>query len=369
MNALGSAGILKKTEDDSDSDMTDEAMMALDDTLADVFRTKKKKNQKFDAKANEETVAHFKLRVLQLLDIFIKRNPESPLLFKMVYPLLEIAGTVKGQRDTMILADRAGQLLELKFYKTKKYPHCISNGDLTFLFETLEKLLNRAKEAHSLKTITQISHCCTYLVKVMNACHNNPKAEEKKVNPAKMKEIKTVYSSALEDFMTKRSTNLQPILFLDLIQKVPEVAWLLVTEFADYINTGILTYRQIQACVMLSAICKTQFKGSESERTTLVSAVQGSLQTALSTLLKNSESTKPKLLKEVLVAVQQFSNFAHKSVEPPDLSNLVSSLEETKVTFTSPAFISSLIQTSINAALNQTTKNKRKRKRGKKERR
>lgn len=38
----------------------------------------------------------------------------------MVYPLLEIAGTVKGQRDTMILADRAGQLLELKFYKTKK---------------------------------------------------------------------------------------------------------------------------------------------------------------------------------------------------------------------------------------------------------
>lgn len=42
--------------------MTDEAMMALDDTLADVFRTKKKKNQKFDAKANEETIAHFKLR-------------------------------------------------------------------------------------------------------------------------------------------------------------------------------------------------------------------------------------------------------------------------------------------------------------------
>ncbi|PIK37057.1 putative myb-binding protein 1A-like protein, partial [Apostichopus japonicus] len=142
MNALGDAGVLKQQEDDSDSDLNDEAMSAFDDTLADVFRTKKKKNQKFDAKLNEETVVHFKLRAFQLLDIFIKKNPDSPLLIKMVYPLLVIAGTVKGQRDAMILAERAAQLLEIKFFKAKKYPQSISKKDIAYISETLEKLMD-----------------------------------------------------------------------------------------------------------------------------------------------------------------------------------------------------------------------------------
>lgn len=83
---------------DDDSDMTDSEMMALDEKLVDVFKhrikDKKQKNAKKDAK---ESVVHFKHRVLDLLNIYVKREASNSLAFGLLLPLLELVRTTTAK--------------------------------------------------------------------------------------------------------------------------------------------------------------------------------------------------------------------------------------------------------------------------------
>ncbi|KAI1426593.1 DNA polymerase phi-domain-containing protein [Xylaria sp. FL1777] len=79
---------------DDESDMTDSEMMALDEKLVDVFKHQikntKRKNEKKDAK---ETVILFKHRVLDLLNIYVKREALNVLAFGLLLPLLDLVRT------------------------------------------------------------------------------------------------------------------------------------------------------------------------------------------------------------------------------------------------------------------------------------
>lgn len=83
---------------DNDSDMTDSEMMALDEKLVDVFKHRiketKQKNAKKDAK---ESVVHFKHRLLDLLNIYVKREASNPLAFSLLLPLLELVRTTTAK--------------------------------------------------------------------------------------------------------------------------------------------------------------------------------------------------------------------------------------------------------------------------------
>lgn len=73
----------------SDSDMGDDEMEALDDQLVKVFQARSqatvKKKDKKDAK---ETIVNFKNRVLDLLEIYVKRCHSNPLALDLLLPLL-----------------------------------------------------------------------------------------------------------------------------------------------------------------------------------------------------------------------------------------------------------------------------------------
>jgi DNA polymerase phi len=76
---------------DSDADMDDDEMEAIDEQLAKVFRARNqaavKKKDKKDAK---ETMINFKNRVLDLLEIYVKKCHSSILALELIIPLLEI---------------------------------------------------------------------------------------------------------------------------------------------------------------------------------------------------------------------------------------------------------------------------------------
>ncbi|KAK2754662.1 DNA-directed DNA polymerase [Arachnomyces sp. PD_36] len=77
------------SNDSSDSDMGDDEMEALDDQLVKVFQARSqatvKKKDKKDAK---ETMINFKNRVLDLLEIYVKRCHSSALALDLLLPLL-----------------------------------------------------------------------------------------------------------------------------------------------------------------------------------------------------------------------------------------------------------------------------------------
>jgi len=119
---LGTQGLDKDAEaaEDSDADMTDSEMMALDAKLVEVFSQRKKApNKKQEQKEARETMINFKSRVLDLLEIYAKKQATNPLAFGLLLPLLQLIRTT----TTKALATKAHSIIQVfakSFRRTKK---------------------------------------------------------------------------------------------------------------------------------------------------------------------------------------------------------------------------------------------------------
>ena len=88
--ALGDHG---QADDDIDmDDIPEEEMKKLDEKLVEAFRalggsktSLEKKKEKLSHLANQ----HFKLRVLDLVEIYVNHKPAAPLLFAIITALIE----------------------------------------------------------------------------------------------------------------------------------------------------------------------------------------------------------------------------------------------------------------------------------------
>ncbi|KAK2624058.1 hypothetical protein QTJ16_006692 [Diplocarpon rosae] len=101
---------------DSDADMTDSEMMALDAKLVEIFSQRKKTpNKKQELKDAKETMINFKRRVLDLLDIYVKKQPTNTLAFGLLLPLLQLIRTTRTKQ----LARKAENLIQA-FAKASK---------------------------------------------------------------------------------------------------------------------------------------------------------------------------------------------------------------------------------------------------------
>ncbi|RGP62041.1 DNA polymerase v [Fusarium longipes] len=103
---------------ESEGDMSDSEMFAIDEQLAAAIkpriqdRTNDSKKQKKEAK---QSVVNFKHRILDLLDIYVRNEPFSPLAFPLLPPLLGLMRTT----STKALASRACDII-LNYQKTLK---------------------------------------------------------------------------------------------------------------------------------------------------------------------------------------------------------------------------------------------------------
>lgn len=106
-------------QSDSDADMTDSEMMALDSKLVEIFSQRKKEpNKKQEQKDAKETMINFKTRILDLLALYIKKQASNPLAFGLILPLLQLIRTTK----TKSLVDKSHNIIQAfaKALKTTK---------------------------------------------------------------------------------------------------------------------------------------------------------------------------------------------------------------------------------------------------------
>jgi len=88
--------------------MSDSEMMALDEKLVEIFKERKKlPNKKQEKKDAKETVVNFKSRVLDLLDIYVKKQATNPLAFDLILPLLQLMCST----NTKQLSDKAHNVI------------------------------------------------------------------------------------------------------------------------------------------------------------------------------------------------------------------------------------------------------------------
>ncbi|RFU31314.1 hypothetical protein B7463_g5030, partial [Scytalidium lignicola] len=120
--ALGTSRLDQETANDdqeasdSDADMSDSEMMALDQKLVEIFSQRKNQpNKKQEQKDAKETMVNFKSRILDLLDIYVRKQASSPLAFDLLLPLLQLMRSTKTRQ----LAEKSHGII-LAFSKAVK---------------------------------------------------------------------------------------------------------------------------------------------------------------------------------------------------------------------------------------------------------
>ncbi|KAK7908427.1 hypothetical protein PG985_015730 [Apiospora marii] len=129
---------------DDDADMTDSEMMELDEKLVEVFKQRAQKTNKTKEKKDaRQMMVHFKHRVLDFLDIYLKKETHNPLAFELVLPLLGLIRTTQtkelSKKATDILANFARV-----FKKGQKVTEASAAIDADKQIELLQKIHEEA---------------------------------------------------------------------------------------------------------------------------------------------------------------------------------------------------------------------------------
>uniref|UniRef100_A0A0D6QZH6 DNA polymerase V n=1 Tax=Araucaria cunninghamii TaxID=56994 RepID=A0A0D6QZH6_ARACU len=150
--------------EDLDSDFDDEAMFRMDTYLAQMF--KEKKNAAGSDTAQSQLV-HFKLRVLSLLEFYLQRNLNKPVVLTAFSYLLQAFLNASLAEGNEQLADRIGVILQQRIFKAKDYPKG-PGVDFSVLAGLLDKVLKLVSRPRGKKVDSLVQTCTFWILKVIH---------------------------------------------------------------------------------------------------------------------------------------------------------------------------------------------------------
>ncbi|KAJ7063164.1 DNA polymerase phi-domain-containing protein [Mycena amicta] len=234
--ALHVNGVDANDDEESDEElMDDDQMLAVDEQLAQVFKMREGEKRGKNVDAQREAT-HFKNRVLDLLDTFLKKEASNPLVVRLFIPLVELSTGTSS--DEGHLSDKAKGILRSRLAKSKSVP---LGADLDEVKSALSELHSRARRLSSLELLTTLSQCSLYLSKVL-------------VEASEQSSLVAVYRASLEDFITRKNSTLNQTFFSDAIRRYPEVFWALRNDIISVAKTALNGYRRLQSLQLLQTL-------------------------------------------------------------------------------------------------------------------
>ncbi|KAG8451815.1 hypothetical protein GDO86_003858 [Hymenochirus boettgeri] len=275
MNVLQAGNAMEG--DDSDEEVDDATMMALDKNLSALFSEQKKRIQaKKDEKARirgEKILRQeFKTKVLDLVDVFVKKQPESPLVFNIIEPLISVIEQSMSSEASQLEQDflrKTADIFMNDLCKAKKY--C---KDITELKEELhcmmERLVKRACKQSDSSVALYCFSASLYLFKVLRGSGNDLSKEGTRKNNGNsniqqtpclgcldLERVIPIYQESLNSFLTKRKSPLTVAMFVDLFNRFPFMCNPLLDITLKSIKDGARPHQQGQACTLLVKALQT----------------------------------------------------------------------------------------------------------------
>ena len=156
---------LDASESSSDADMNDDEMEELDQQLVKVFQARKQAmSKKKDKKDARETMINFKNRVLDLLEIYVKKCHSSPIALEVLLPLLQLVRKSSVQQ----IAGKAASVLR-EFTKLCKGQSLPSIESTEHIWELLKMVHKEAMHSSSNSHASSCSQASLLLVKILVA--------------------------------------------------------------------------------------------------------------------------------------------------------------------------------------------------------
>uniref|UniRef100_A0A3P9PTI4 MYB binding protein (P160) 1a n=1 Tax=Poecilia reticulata TaxID=8081 RepID=A0A3P9PTI4_POERE len=254
------------TEEDasSEEDLDDEAMMQLDKSLSALFSEQKKKieekkNEKMKLQKERGLVRDFKMKVLDLVEVFVARQAGSPLILGLVEPLLNIidrgmsSGSEQQEQDFL---RRAADIFRNHLCRSKVY--CRTAGDRQGeLHDLLDKLMSKARKLSDSSLCLYYFSASLYVVKVLRGAPPTETKEEPTADGLRfmgsvdVDRVSNLFREALISFMSRRKSPLTSQMFTDLFTRFPVLCVNLLDTAVQHITSAVRGHQQCQACVLV----------------------------------------------------------------------------------------------------------------------
>uniref|UniRef100_A0A3B1IJP4 MYB binding protein (P160) 1a n=1 Tax=Astyanax mexicanus TaxID=7994 RepID=A0A3B1IJP4_ASTMX len=257
MKVLQGQNALATEEDNSnDEEMDDEAMLNLDKSLATLFSEQKKKLQaKKDERERlrkEKTlVRDFKIKVLDLVEVFLVKQGSSALVLGMVEPLLSVIEngmSSDSEQQEVDFLRRTADIFRNQLCRGKQYCRDVEGREAE-LHEMLERLIGRAQKLHESSVALYYFSAALYVVKVLRGVKKE--TDERSMGKADVERVTRSFRDALTSFMTRRKSPLTGDMFIDLFNRFPVLCVHLLDTAVENITAGVREHQQGQACVMV----------------------------------------------------------------------------------------------------------------------
>ncbi|XP_037664775.1 myb-binding protein 1A [Choloepus didactylus] len=262
--------------EEEEEELGDEAMMALDQNLASLFAEQKlriqaRKDEKNKLQREKVLRRDFQIRVLDLIEVLVTRQPEHPLVLELLEPLLTIirrsmrTSSTKQEQD---LLHKTARIFTHHLCRARHY--CRDLGSqVEMLHAQVERLVQQA--GHQADSSIALYHfnASLYLLRVLKGntadslTLKTPKKQKagggtsSKPNGPEttscldLNLMTPVYSSALSSFLTKRNSPLTVPMFLSLFTRHPVLCKNLLPVMVQHMTGPARPRQQAQACLLL----------------------------------------------------------------------------------------------------------------------
>ncbi|XP_059127112.1 myb-binding protein 1A isoform X1 [Peromyscus eremicus] len=306
-NALG--GVDSEEEEE---ELGDEAMMALDQNLASLFAEQKlriqaRREEKNKLQKEKKLRRDFQIRVLDLIEVLVTKQPEHPLILELLEPLLSMIqhsmrskGSTKQEQD---LLHKTARIFMHHLCRARHYCHEVGPC-AEALHAQVERLVQQAGSQADASVALYYFNASLYLLRVLkgNAAkrhqdgqklrgadtQSEPKdPEAQAANCLDLDFVTRVYSAALESLLTKRNSPLTVPMFLSLFSRYPVICKNLLPILVQHVAGPLRPRHQAQACLLLQKTLSARelrvcFEDPEWEQ--LIGQVLGKVAQTLQTL-------------------------------------------------------------------------------------
>ncbi|KAJ2715652.1 DNA-directed DNA polymerase [Coemansia spiralis] len=240
--ALGADAAAMDEASGEEEEFDDEQMTVFDDKLAEIFRHKKE--QKTAVRDLKITMVNFKLRVLDLADVFLTKQAENPLVVPLLEALLELARATRRDSRFRQIHERAMAMLTAR---RPRVPRGIDREQATRLLGVAHE---RARRAADKAEVRMLGSVAAFLSR---ALLDNDAATATET-------VHELNAASMRDFMTHKASQIYIDFFRTTAEKLLEAQleplWRVAVEAAEYGHPlkAVNVYRQVQAFALIDTI-------------------------------------------------------------------------------------------------------------------
>lgn len=250
--AMRSQGVLAgENESESDDEWDDEAMEKFDEKLAEVFKQKmlQKQQQKgmkckcprstekltlifCSLTAKRQNVFYFKNNVLDLLTIYVRKNPTNPLVLGLITPLLDVIRNTPNKSAAGQFVTKTEAFLKNRLAKSHEVPHECGE-DIYDVFKAVQDFSRSSAGASHNDLCIQLE---IYLIKCIVGGDQELSSDVSEKARNVWDKILALYKNEAQDYLSKRSSKVKASILAILPQRFPHSSWPLIDTLVDFIN-------------------------------------------------------------------------------------------------------------------------------------